>query len=95
MDGRQRAIQLHDLTQFRQGQIRLPRQVQLHLLLVGGKNAWLGTRKAVARGNVARSPALLQELLDQAEGDSITAGDFLAGAVLLVVRGQNALPQIQ
>src|SRR5579862_994343 len=59
VDGRQGTIQLHGLTQFCQGQIRLPRQKQLHLLLVGGKNAWLGAGKAVARGNVSRSPALL------------------------------------
>jgi hypothetical protein len=90
MDGREGAVQPHGLAQFREGQIRLLGQQPPHLLLMGGQDAWLGPGKAVARGNVPGSAALLEQLLDQAEGHPVPAGDFLAVTHLLIIGAQDA-----
>ena len=95
MDGRQGAVKPHGLAQLRQGQVRLLPQQNAHLLLMRGHKAGFGTGKTVAWRNVPRSPALLQELLDQAEGNPETPGNLLAVALFLIVRGQDTFPQIQ
>jgi hypothetical protein len=95
MDGWQAAVQPHGLAQLRQGQVRLLPQQNPHLLLMGGRDARLGTGKTVAWRNVPRASTLLQELLDQAEGNPETPGDFLAVALFLIVNSQDAFPHIQ
>jgi hypothetical protein len=95
MNGWQSAVQPQGLPQFRQSQVRLLPQQNPHLLLMNRHDAWLGTGKTVAWRNIPSAAALLQELLHQTEGNPEPPGDLLAVALLLVVRSQNAFPQIQ
>jgi len=45
--------------------------------------------------NVPGAPALLEELLDHAQRDSETVGDFGTGAFLVVVGAKNSFTEIQ
>ena len=96
MDGRQGAVQPHGLAQlFAKGQVRLLPQQNPHLLLMRGpNNARLGTGKRVAWRNVPGVLALLQELLDETEETGSAPGDFLAVALLLVVRSQDSFSEV-
>jgi hypothetical protein len=95
MNGRQCAAQARGLAQFRQSQIRFVGQQPAHLDLMGGQDGGFAPGEAVAWGDIAGAPALLQEFLDQTEGDLETARDLFAQVVASVVCRQNPLPQIQ
>ena len=95
MNGRQRAVQSRSLAQFGQSQIRLVFEQRSHPLPMGGDDQRLAPGITMARGDVAGAAALLEELLDHAQGDAIAPGDIFPGAFVTVVRGQNPFPQIQ
>ena len=95
MNGWQRAAQARSLAQFGQGQVRLVRQQGSHLSLMGLEDERLAPRKTMARGKVAGAAALLEEFLDHAQRNAIAPGDLFACALVVVVRSQNPLTQIQ
>ena len=47
------------------------------------------------RSDVAGAPALLQELLDHAQGNPETMGNLVARALIVVVGSQDSFTQIQ
>ena len=62
---------------------------------MGGHNHRLAPGQAMARGKVARAPALLEELLDQAQGNTETVGHLAPSALVVVIRSQDSFPQIK
>jgi hypothetical protein len=94
MDGRQRAVEPHQLAQFGQGQIRLAFELLAHGLAVRGQNQRLASRQMVPRLDAAGVPPLLQELLDHAKRHAKASGDLVPSAFIIVVGGKDALAKI-
>jgi len=62
---------------------------------VGGHNHGLASGQVMSGSNVARAPALLQELLDHAQRDTKAPGNFDPRLLGLVIRIENTLAEIQ
>ena len=95
MDGLEGAAHGQGLAHFLQGQVRFAGQKGSKSLLVPLNQSGFAPGVTVAGPQVAGAAALLKELLDQAQGNPEAAGDFLAGAFLLVVSGQDPFAQVQ
>ena len=95
MDGRQAALQGRGRAQFLQGHIRLAAQELTEGLAPGGDFAGPESAAMIAWADVAALAPPLQELLDHPQRDSEALGDLLAGALLLLVRSQDSLAQVQ
>ena len=67
----------------------------LKLVLLPGNMAGLATRTMVLRTHVADAAALLEELLDHAQGNPEAACHRLPGAFARVIGRQNPFPQVQ
>ena len=65
------------------------------LVLLPGNMAGLATRTMVLRTHVADAAALLEELLDHAQGNPEAACHRLPGAFARVIGRQNPFPQVQ
>ena len=94
MNRRQGAGQGGGLSQFRQRQVRLPRQQLSHPPPVPIQNLGLTPRVMMPRPNVPSLAPLLQELLDHAQRNPVTVRYLVAGALVLIVGGQNPFSQI-
>ena len=95
MNGRQRAVQARRCPQFLEGQIGLLLNQRPELVLLPGNMAGLATGAVVLRTHVAEAAALLEELLDHAQGNPETTRHRLPGAFASVVGSQNPFTQIQ
>jgi hypothetical protein len=95
VDGLQGALQSGGLPQLLQSQVAPFGQQGPHLALMGGNNHRLASSKVMPWRNVPGAPALLEELLDHAQRDSETVGDFGTGAFLVVVGAKNSFTEIQ
>ena len=95
MDGWQRAIQGRSPSQFLQGHVGLAAQQLTKGLALSGDFAGLEPAPMIPRADVPAVTALLQEFLDHAQRDSEAVGDLLSSPFLLIVRNQDAFPQIQ
>jgi len=69
VDGGQRAGQPRGGPQFLEGQIGLFRQQCPQLALMTGDNAGLAARAVMLGADVAKAAALLEELLNQTQGN--------------------------
>jgi hypothetical protein len=95
MNGWEGAVQARGGPQFLEGQIRLLADQRLQVVLLPGNMAGLATGAMVLRTHVADAAALLEELLDHAQGNPKTACHRLAGAFPCVIGRQNPFAQIQ
>lgn len=95
MDGLDRASQSHGLPQFRQGQIGLLAQQRAHLAMMRGQDGGLAAGTMMLGSDVTEAAALLQEFLDHAQRNFVTAGYFLPIAFLLIIRSEDSLAQVQ
>jgi len=95
IDRLQGTLQPRRPAQLLQGQIVLPGQQGAELAAVRGHNHGFAPGEAVPRGDVAGSPPLLEELLDQAQRNAESVGDLSAGAFKVIVSSQDSLPQIK
>jgi len=94
MNGRQGAVQRYGRPQFLQGQIGFLGQQRPHLALMRGQDRRFAPRIMMAWGDVAGASALLEEFLDHPQGHSVAHGNFVAGALLMIVGGQDSFAQI-
>ena len=94
MNGRQGALQPGGGAEFLEGEVWLARQKSFHLALVVAQDYRFASGKAMARGDIAGVPSLLQKFLHHPFGNSISAADFLSRAFVVVVGGKNPLPQV-
>jgi hypothetical protein len=62
---------------------------------VGADNHRLAPAKPIPWSDVAGVSALLQELLDHAQGNSETLSNLDARALIVVIRGKDPFPQVQ
>jgi hypothetical protein len=60
-----------------------------------GRNHRLAPGQAVTRGDVASMPTLLEELLDQSQGNAETVGNLGTRALIVVVGNKDPFAQIQ
>ena len=95
MNRRQGAIELHGRAQFFEGQVRFAAQQRLHLPAMGVQDEGFAPGITVTGSKVSGAPALLQELLDKAQRDAETMGDFFTVSFLLVVGTEDAFTQVQ
>jgi hypothetical protein len=95
VDGGQSAGQPSGGTEFLEGQVRLVGQQRPQLVLMAGDNTGLAARAMMLWANVAETAALLEQLLDQAQGDPKLTGDRRASILVSIVSCQNPFPQIQ
>jgi len=77
-------------SEFLQGQIILLGQQGSELLAVAGDDHGLAAGETVPRSDVAGAAALLEEFFDQPQRHPEAAGDFLPGALVVVISGQDA-----
>ena len=89
VDGRQGAGQTRGGTQFLEGQVGLFSQQRPQLVLMAGDDAGFAARAVMLGADVAKAAALLEELLDQAQRNPVTAGLLLTGALIGIVSGQK------
>jgi hypothetical protein len=95
MDGRQGTIEPHSGTQLFEGHIRLAAQERSQLLVMRRHNEGFTPGMAVARSDIPGAPALLQKLLDHAQGNPEAPGNFLTVSLLLVVGAEDSFTQVQ
>jgi len=95
MNRRQGAVELHGRPQLFEGQVRFAAQQRLHLSAMRVQDERFAPRIMVTGCNVSGASALLQELLDQAQGDTETMGSFFAVPFLLVVGTEDSFTQVQ
>jgi hypothetical protein len=95
MNRRQGTLELHGRPQFFEGQVRFATQQRLHLPVMGAQDERFAPRIAVTGSNVAGVPALLQELLNHAQRDPETMGNFFTVSLLLVVGTEDSFTQVQ
>jgi hypothetical protein len=95
MEGGQRTLQSQAGPQFLEGQVGLLAQPSPHLAPMGRQDHRLATGETMARANVSGSPALLQELLDHAQRNPVTAANLLSSPLFLIIGSQYSLAQIQ
>jgi hypothetical protein len=95
MNGGQGAGQTGGLAQVAQGQIRPPSKQAAEVLTVPVKNLGLTPGEVMARSDVASATALLEQLLDCAQGNPKAMGDFGSGAFVGIVSSQYPFAQIQ
>ena len=95
MDGRQGAGKARRGAQFRQGQVGLAPEEFAHGFLVRREDERLASAEVVPRGDVAGVAALLEELFDHAQRNTVTAGDHIAGAFAIVIGSQYPFTQVQ
>ena len=95
MDGGQRAGQPRGGAQFLQSQVGFSFQQRLHLAVMGRHNQRLAPGVLVARPDLTRVPALLQELFHHAQRHPVTHRDLFPCALLVIVGGQDSFAQIQ
>jgi len=95
MDGGQRTVQSQAGPQLLQGQVGLLAQQSPHLAPMSRQDHRLAPGETVARANFPGAPALLQELLDHAQRNPITAANLLSGPLFLIIGSQYSLAQIQ
>jgi hypothetical protein len=95
MDGGQGAGQTRGGTQFLKGQIGFFIQQRSQLMLMAGDDAGFASGAVMLGADVAQATALLEQLLDHAQGDPETVGHLLPGALIGIIGGQNPFSQIQ
>ena len=95
MDGLEGAAHGQGLAQFFQRQVGFAGHEFPQPVLVALAQHGLAAAVAVAGTQIAGVTTLLEELLDQTERDLEAVGDLLAGALLLIIGGQDAFPQVQ
>jgi hypothetical protein len=95
VDRLQGTLQPRRRPQFLQGQIVLPGEQGPQLTPVGGHNHRLAPGQAVPRGDVASMSTLLEELLDQSQGNAETVGNLGTRALIVVVGNKDSFAQIQ
>lgn len=91
----QAAIQPDSLAQLRESQVGRGPEAPADGLPVGVEDLGLASGAVVLRGDVADSAALLEELLDHAQGDAEALGDLVAGAFARVVGGKDAFTEVE
>lgn len=91
LDGAGEAEALADLSE---GEVGLLGEEGAQVTAVGGEDEGLASAAVVAGADVAGVAALLDELLDEAEGHLETAGNLFAGGVPTVVCLEDALTDI-
>jgi len=94
MDGLWRAIHADRVSKFLKRHVWIIPDQTLELLLMARGNFRLRSREAMPRGDVARAPSLLQQLLDHTQRDVISRGDLLARALPTVIRHHDTFAQI-
>jgi hypothetical protein len=62
---------------------------------MGSQDEWFASGITVTGSNVPGAPTLLQELLDQAQRDTETMGNFFTVSLLLVVGTEDSFTQVQ
>ena len=95
MDGRQGAIEPHSGAQLFKCHIRLTAKECSQLLVMNGHNKGFAPGMAVAWSDIPGASALLQKFFDQAQGNPVTAGNFLAVSLPLVVGAEDSFTQVQ
>jgi len=95
VDRLQGTLQPRRPSQFLQGQIVLLGQQSPQLAPVRGHNHGFAPGEAVSRGNVVGVPALLEELLDHAQGNPKTVGHLNPRALIIIVSRQDSFPEIE
>src|SRR5450631_4094517 len=85
VNGGKRALESQGLAHFLQRDVGLALNEAMQLAAMARGKERFATGKAVARGDVAGSFTLNQELLHHAEGDAISVGHLLAIAQAFVV----------
>jgi hypothetical protein len=95
MNGGQSAAQARSCAQFLKGQIGLLVDQRPELLLLPGNMTGFAAGAVMLGAHVAEPPPLLQELLDQAQGNPKTGRHRLPSAFASVIRSQNPFAQIQ
>jgi len=95
VDGGQGTGQFQAGAQLLQGQVGLLVQQSPHLALMGGQDHGLAPGETVARTDIPGSPALLQELLNHAQGNPVTVADLLSRPFLMIIGSQNPFAQVQ
>jgi hypothetical protein len=91
LDGAGEAEALADLGKC---EVRLLGEEAAQIPAVGGEDEWFSSAAVMAGADVAGVAALLDELLDEAEGHLETAGNLFAGGVPPVVCLEDALTEI-
>jgi len=95
MDGLQGALEPGFLPQFLEGHIGFGFQQAFHLLPVPGQDQRLAPGQMVPRADVPDVAALLEQLLDHAQGDPEAVCHLVPRCPSLVISLQNPFPQIQ
>jgi hypothetical protein len=95
VDGLHGALETSGRAQLLEGQIIFFGEQGAQLGAVSAHDGGFAAGETMAWGNIAGASALLEEFLDQAQGDAETAGHLRACAFALVVGGQDSLAQIQ
>jgi hypothetical protein len=95
VDRLQGTLQPRGRSQRLEGQIALASQQSAKLAAVGSHNHGFAARIMMPWGDVAGVPALLEEFFNQAQGHSKPMSNFGTCALFMVVRSQDALPQIE
>jgi len=95
MNGRQGAVQARRRPQFLEGQIGLLLHQCPELLLLPGDWARLAAGAVMLRSCIANPPPLLQELLDQPQGNPKATCHRFARAFACVIGSQDPFAQVQ
>jgi hypothetical protein len=81
--------------QLLQGEVALLGQQDPYPALVSPDNHRLAPTKPMPWSDIASAPTLLEELLDHAEGDAETVGNFGTSALVVVIGTNNSFTEIQ
>jgi len=95
MDGLDGAIQLAGPAEFFQRQIRFMAEQLAQGLAVDRDKLGPASAAVIPTGNLAGMPPLLEQFFNHPQRNPEPLGDFLAGAFVLIIGSQDALPEVQ